>query len=35
MNRICFVSKKEEARRLGLNTGNARECLTLQEKFFK
>ena len=35
MNRISFVSKKEKAQRMGLNTGNVRECLTLQEKFFK
>ena len=35
MNRICFVSKKEEAQRLGLNARNVREWLTPQAKFFK
>lgn len=35
MNRICFVSKKEKAQHLGLNTGYVRECLTLQEKVFQ
>lgn len=30
MNRICFVSKKEEAQRLGLNARNVREWLTPQ-----
>ena len=35
MNRICFVSKKEEAQRLGLNTGNVREFLTPHEKVFQ